>query len=1530
MTVTIGTPVQYQFYQRNANNQAGIFISGSYSGFTPTAFEASFNSGTYTTFDTSPTGGYFRGTITGSFGQGTLAVRATNDTGQNSTATYITVTDAFGIWGQSNHVGAASTSEVALPSPPTAKVVRFGNNYAYDEGTDPIDYSVGQVDTVSYDASPAGSYFPFLATRYMQCFGVPPAFVPGALAGSQSSWWLPSGSYTNRSTLFGSGNFRCQYVGGVKTILWWQGETDAVNSTSSGTYNANLDTIASGTLSELGVGLMACKLETLDDTPWIADNTGINWAIGQAWTDNNAVLQGPDFSTRNWTGAHYSNAETWMVAEEWWKAIKTEFGWSENLVQSVKFYQNADTVQVEMPLPVTSGNLIVVAVIQYGGTVMNGSSISDSRSNTYTLIDSVQSYTSDTQFRLGLYYAYNVTGGTDTITFTGSSTPSISLMIAEFSGVTTADPLDRTQKAESGASTSVSSGNTATLSQANEIVFGVFAPYYSGVDSITQGAGYTALHKYEDGAAYMTGMIEHKIVNSTDAVAATFTHLSQPYLARVATFKLATGSTYEDSVSIQRFLGLSEVAQQIINTGVRYPHSGTTSAEDPWLDDDWVTPNNIVLDDSNYANITSNTYDTNDQSYVLKGYIFDFSDIPDTATIVGVRCTVNAYYSAGSASIDLMQLLDVSRAKVGTNMASTPQALDGNSASTYTWGSSSNLWGNALTPTWVKDSDFGVALGAIATAPNTDVFVDYVALEVFYTVPSGDTFEDAVSIIRGEAVSSTVEVGISGNVSLNRIESVVDQSQHDLVASTDLNRIESILASNIATLEADVNLSRANSSEIQPVSTIDSSVSLEKMVSFLSTALLFVEGNLSLNRGLAISSYPNRVLVDIDHETGDLSQYTSTVTDGGDLSVTGSAAMAGTNYGLSVMIDDTVSIFGAVTLGTPDTSGKLRARFYLDPNSLTMSNTTGHYIFNTKHTTSSGNDLCEVSLYRSGAGEYQIQAHMYLDSGTAVTSAYTISDAPHYIEIYLQRATNSTSNDGSLQLWIDGVSKETLSGRDNYDRFVSFGYCKMGATFGVDATTGGTYYMDELVVNNDGSEIGPAVSIVEANLSLNRIEGVSLQASLEFLSSINLGRIEALLSETIHGIEETLNLNRVDALNLQSFTTMEESLSLTRADNLSLQDSLAYFAAISLGRVDTISASALLSISEAISFVRLESFTASILADYAVSVALNRNLSLMSSSLADLEASLSLGRQLSLISVAGFDAEESISINKVLAVTLTPQMVADAAINLGIQRDLSVVVNALFSASLTLARALVDNYSAALDITAATSMLRSLAITTLSEVGTLTYEATLSLARSLAIQTASIADQGVDIVLGSQKGLTASVLADMQDTVSLNRTAQIAAIGGLLLTSVLSLGRVEQISDLANLTIETEIGLSRSEDINQQNIADLAAQLSLGRTVSITSQVQATYETDVTYGKVLNIQVLGGQVYDDAVTLQIIQALSVVAQVSILLGNAPAKLTVRDYTIWVMGTRDYTIRVMGAADNPTPNGIIQVEDTDNV
>lgn len=165
-------------------------------------------------------------------------------------------------------------------------------------------------------------------------------------------------------------------------------------------------------------------------------------------------------------------------------------------------------------------------------------------------------------------------------------------------------------------------------------------------------------------------------------------------------------------------------------TGAKFPASNITASEAPWDDTGWVNPSNIYSDNAAYASCyKAGAY----SSAVLKAYNFDFSVIPDDATIDGVICKLNAWKgSASDANLGLLQLLNVSRVKGGTNHCLVVVALTTDDTTIITEGGAADLWGNVLTPLWVKDPDFGVALGMISSDSGA-CRVDYVTLEVYYT-----------------------------------------------------------------------------------------------------------------------------------------------------------------------------------------------------------------------------------------------------------------------------------------------------------------------------------------------------------------------------------------------------------------------------------------------------------------------------------------------------------------------------------------------------------------------------------------------------------------------------------------------------------------------------------------------------------------------------------------------------------------------------------------------------------------------------
>ena len=179
---------------------------------------------------------------------------------------------------------------------------------------------------------------------------------------------------------------------------------------------------------------------------------------------------------------------------------------------------------------------------------------------------------------------------------------------------------------------------------------------------------------------------------------------------------------------------------QFVSTsaGPLSPTAASTALSAPYDDNDWNSgsASAITTDDTTYVGCTAATYDTNRFTYLLKAQGFGFT-IPSNATILGVEAKIIKYCAAGTAIDGLVQLLNASGALFGSSLASASNWAGSMTESTY--GGSTNMWGlntSTLTPAIVNDADFGIALSAKATADNTDVYVDYMSLKVFYSVGS--------------------------------------------------------------------------------------------------------------------------------------------------------------------------------------------------------------------------------------------------------------------------------------------------------------------------------------------------------------------------------------------------------------------------------------------------------------------------------------------------------------------------------------------------------------------------------------------------------------------------------------------------------------------------------------------------------------------------------------------------------------------------------------------------------------------------
>jgi uncharacterized protein YjiK len=188
-------------------------------------------------------------------------------------------------------------------------------------------------------------------------------------------------------------------------------------------------------------------------------------------------------------------------------------------------------------------------------------------------------------------------------------------------------------------------------------------------------------------------------------------------------------------------------------------------------------------------------------------------------------------------------------------------------------------------------------------------------------------------------------------------------------------------------------------------------------------------------------------------ESGNLAAWSTSVTDGGDLSASTAAKLVGT-YGMQAVIDDNVAIF--VTDDRPNAEAHYNVRFTFAPNSINMASGDNHFIFYGYSGASTVVLRVQLRFYN---GSYQVRAAAQTDSSTWVnTGWFVISNASHTIEVDWQAATAVGANNGRLTLSIDGAPTPALNTIDNDTRRID--RVRLGAVAGIDTGTRGTYYFD--------------------------------------------------------------------------------------------------------------------------------------------------------------------------------------------------------------------------------------------------------------------------------------------------------------------------------------------------------------------------------------------------------------------------------------------------------------------------------------
>lgn len=294
-TITLSGIDEHIVYQRDNSTHGNIGINGTYTG-NPSSIKASLGNQAYQVIDASPTGGSFSGVLTAGVGNGTLNVQFGAASYINDSIENIGVGDVYVIAGQSNAEGIAQSLNSYTGSV-LATMYREDNAFAVlDDPTDSTETT--------------GSAWPDLANRIMnESVAVPVMFITTAVGGTSISTWCDGCS--NYNAMISQIDEATYSSNKVKTMLFFQGETDIQSAMSYSTYLGHLNTMANGFIddTEIAESIIVGQVNRLNGGQTRAAADDIRRAQRDGWENNENISKGLiTHDIKIWyDGAHFSS-----------------------------------------------------------------------------------------------------------------------------------------------------------------------------------------------------------------------------------------------------------------------------------------------------------------------------------------------------------------------------------------------------------------------------------------------------------------------------------------------------------------------------------------------------------------------------------------------------------------------------------------------------------------------------------------------------------------------------------------------------------------------------------------------------------------------------------------------------------------------------------------------------------------------------------------------------------------------------------------------------------------------------------------------------------------------------------------------------------------------------------------------------------------------------------------------------------------------------------------------------------------------
>ncbi len=220
-------------------------------------------------------------------------------------------------------------------------------------------------------------------------------------------------------------------------------------------------------------------------------------------------------------------------------------------------------------------------------------------------------------------------------------------------------------------------------------------------------------------------------------------------------------------------------------------------------------------------------------------------------------------------------------------------------------------------------------------------------------------------------------------------------------------------------------------------------------------------------------------IIKVDLETGDLSIFDSTVTDGDDLSAQAGVGRFGA-YGLQLEIDDQAELKAYIetdddTLHPALATGVefwMREYFKID-SAYAMGSEDNHQLHEINSRTAPAN-LFDIRLSYDAAsdGKYRLSTRYQGDAADWLGGSYTtgpiLEKGQWYcLEWHWKRSSADNANDAELDLWIDNALIQHIDSIDIWEGGNGVGSVRI-RTKNLDVGTSGKLYFDDLVISDEG------------------------------------------------------------------------------------------------------------------------------------------------------------------------------------------------------------------------------------------------------------------------------------------------------------------------------------------------------------------------------------------------------------------------------------------------------------------------------